>query len=375
VRVIVIGRGVFGLAAAASLAESGQQVVVVGPRDPSSSSEDISRIVRDDYGDDDFHHRWAGEAVESWRRWNAESVAPLFHQTGLLNVSQDRMERGGFVASSFRRSDLARRMDALAITDALPFLVPGRFVDGYLNPSAGWVDASAVLRHMERVCEERGVGIVPERVAQVGDGWVGLGDDGLLRADRIVVAAGAWTSRLVPESEGLLVPSGQPVVYLRPAVPARFADVPVWALDLPTTGIYGFPATPDGIVKVGHHGPGITRRLEAVRVPDTVVERLRSVLRDAVPELAAARIDRTRVCFYCDAPGGRFVIDRVPGRSSVVVAAGGSGHGFKFAPVLGDLIAAVVLDRDHSRRRACVWREPGAGTDVARAGVLGGPPR
>ena len=371
----MIGRGVFGLAAAASLAESGQQVVVVGPRDPACSSEDISRIVRDDYGDDEFHHRWAGEAIEAWHRWNGESASPLFHEAGFLNLSHEPMDRGGFVAAGFRRSGLARRTDAVAITDSLPFLVPGQFVDGYLNPAAGCVDASAVLRHMERVCEERGVGIVPERVAQVGDGWVGLADDGLLRADRIVVAAGAWTSRLVPECEGLLVPNGQPVVYLRPSVPARFADVPVWALDLTTTGIYGFPATADGIVKVGHHGPGISRRLERTRVPDAVVERFRSILRQVAPELAAARVHRTRVCFYCDAPGGRFVIDRVPGRSSVLVAAGGSGHGFKFAPVLGDLIASVVLDREHQRREACAWRAPGTGGDVARAGALSDLPR
>jgi glycine/D-amino acid oxidase-like deaminating enzyme len=110
-------------------------------------------------------------------------------------------------------------------------------------------------------------------------------------------------------------------------------------------------------------------------VSDRVVGAFRQFFRDFVPELASAAIDRTRVCFYCDAPGGRFLIDRVPGRGSLIVAAGGSGHGFKFAPVIGDLIAAVALDEEHPRRAFTAWRDPGRKGDAARAGGIGDLPR
>ncbi|MEX1271875.1 MAG: FAD-dependent oxidoreductase, partial [Acidimicrobiia bacterium] len=72
-RVLVIGRGVFGLSAALSLRQSGHQVVVVGTRDGLAASEDSSRIIRNDYGGDVFHTTWADEAIEGWRRWNAKS--------------------------------------------------------------------------------------------------------------------------------------------------------------------------------------------------------------------------------------------------------------------------------------------------------------
>lgn len=372
-RVIVIGRGVFGLAAASAIVRKGHQTVVVGPRDSGASSEDISRIIRDDYAADEFHRSWASDAIDGWRRWNTSET--LFHPTGLASVTLEPMAAKSFAGASYASLASARRLDAVGVSDLLGFLTPGRFVDGYVNPGAGWADASAALRFMERNCESQGVGVVPESVAQVGDGWVGLMDDGLLRADRVVVAAGAWTPRLLPETRPILTPAGQPVLYLRPSEPSRFRDVPVWALDLANTGFYGFPATPDGVVKVGHHGPGITERLEVRTVSDSVVASFRQFFQEAVPGLAAARIARTRVCFYCDAPSGRFLVDQVPGRRGVVVAAGGSGHGFKFAPVIGELIAAVALDEDHPRRAATAWRAPGPRGDAARAGPIRQPPR
>lgn len=371
----MIGRGVFGLAASLALAQRGHEVVTVGLRDPGASSEDTSRIIRDDYADDTFHRNWAAEAMEGWLRWNETAESQLFHPVGLANLSLSAMRADSFVGSSFGQGTDLERLDALSISDRLPFLTPGRFVDGYLNPAAGWADASETVRFLESECERGGVGIVPERVARVGDGWIGLADDGLLRADRIVVAAGAWTATLVPESGGILTPAGQPVLYLRPADPTPFSGVPVWALDLETTGFYGFPATADGIVKVGHHGPGVTRRLEVRSVPERIIDEFRAFLRTAVPVLAGSRIDKTRVCFYSDAPGGTFVVDSVPGRNRVVVAAGGSGHGFKFAPVIGEVVAAVVLGEDHVRRGPLAWRDPGTTGDAARAGGLSGSSR
>lgn len=367
-RVIVVGRGVFGLSASLGLARAGHEAVVVGLRDPAASSEDISRIIRNDYPDL-FHREWATEALTGWEQWDPDGRRGLFYRTGLANLSVSPTPVEGFVGASQAGIPDAVALDAVRISDRLPFLTPGWFAGGYLNPASGWADASATLRFLERRCQLAGVGIVPERAARVGDGWVGLADDGLLRADRVVVAAGAWTTELVPQAP--LQVTGQPVLYLRPTRPERFAEVPVWALDLPHTGFYGFPATAEGVVKVGHHGAGVTRRLQVRTLGDSTVARFRSFFREAIPELAGARIERTRVCFYCDAPGGRFLIDRVPGHERLVVAAGGSGHGFKFAPVIGDLIAAVVTESDHPRRAETAWRDPAPGSDAARSGPLG----
>ncbi|MDX1449115.1 MAG: FAD-dependent oxidoreductase, partial [Acidimicrobiia bacterium] len=311
---------------------------------------------------------WAAAAIEGWERWDPDGRRSLFHRTGFANLSLEPLTDEGFIGRSLAGLPSATRLDAVAIADRFPFLSPGFFVDGYLNPAVGWADAGATVRFQERKCQLAGVGIVPERAARVGDGWVGLEGDGLLRAGCVVVAAGAWTTELVAQAP--LAAVGQPVLYLRPTTPERFAEVPVWGLDLPVTGYYGFPATADGIVKVGHHGPGVTRRLRIRTVPDAVVETFRGFFREAIPELAGAPIAKTRVCFYCDAPDGRFLVDRVPGHERLVVAAGGSGHGFKFAPVIGELIAAVVTDEDHPARMATQWRDAAPGVDAARASAV-----
>ncbi|MFP5331146.1 MAG: FAD-dependent oxidoreductase [Acidimicrobiia bacterium] len=99
-RVVVVGRGVFGLSAALALARGGHQVVVVGQRDPSASSEDISRIIRNDYPDA-FHREWASEAIEAWNRWDPDGRRGLFHRSGLANLALQPLDGDGFVASSF----------------------------------------------------------------------------------------------------------------------------------------------------------------------------------------------------------------------------------------------------------------------------------
>lgn len=367
---LVVGRGVFGLGAAESLARLRHEVVVLGGPNPRGSSEAASRIIRDDYPDG-FHRRWASEAMGVWARWSEDAEHPLFHRTGLANLAASPWDDDPYLSVTFGEVDGAVRMDARDVDAAFPFLHPGRFPSGYRNPRAGWVAASDAVRHMELRCSNAGVDFIGEDVAAVGDGWIGLTGDGLLRADQVVVAAGVWTPGLVPAAP--LVVSGQPVVFFRPADPSPYTGIPVMALGLATTGFYCFPAGADGTVKVAHHGPGITHDPGMEHVPPMVVERFRRFLTGAVPSLAQAPVVSTRVCFYSDAPDGRFLIDRVPGMDRLVVASGGSGHGFKFAPVIGDVIAAVVTDTDHPRRSAFEWRAPAPIGDAARAGPLENP--
>jgi glycine/D-amino acid oxidase-like deaminating enzyme len=182
-------------------------------------------------------------------------------------------------------------------------------------------------------------------------GQVGLvtADGHSHRCDRIVVAAGSWTGKLLPELAEDLRAFAQPVFHLRPEDPAPYEAIrfPVFTADIARLGYYGFPVNGDGIVKVAHHGPG--RRMDPddpVRVPDEEqVEELRGFLRHSLPGLADAPIAEARLCLYCDTWDGHFWIDQHPARPGVVVAAGGSGHAFKFAPLIGDIIADVVEDR------------------------------
>jgi glycine/D-amino acid oxidase-like deaminating enzyme len=154
----------------------------------------------------------------------------------------------------------------------------------------------------------------------------------------------------------------QPVLHFRPDNPEDFQppQFPVWAADAGRTGWYGFPANAEGIVKVAHHGAGYRLNPDpANKVSPSEEERFRSFLAGAFPKLAKAELIESRFCYYCDTWDGHFWIDHDPERAGLVVAAGGSGHAFKFAPVLGTLIADVVERKPNPYAERFRWREPG----------------
>ena len=146
----------------------------------------------------------------------------------------------------------------------------------------------------------------------------------------------------------------------RPADPRPFAGsrFPVWCGDIAKTGWYGFPIDREGMLKIGRHGPG-TRFERGDPMVVNPADRARFVefIRRTFPVAAGAPLVSTRLCLYCDTWDGDFLIDHDPGHPGLVVAAGGSGHGFKFAPLLGGIIADVVEGRAVVGRFA--WRDPG----------------
>jgi len=163
---------------------------------------------------------------------------------------------------------------------------------------------------------------------------------------------------------------GQPVFHLRPADPSPFeaARFPVFGADISRTGYYGFPATRDGIVKIANHGAGLDMAGGAPRQTTPAQEgALRELLRETFPALADAPLAGTRLCVYGDTADAHFWIARDPERPHVTVAAGGSGHAFKFAPELGPLIADVALGVPHPLADKFRWRPELAGRSVGDA--------
>jgi glycine/D-amino acid oxidase-like deaminating enzyme len=150
-----------------------------------------------------------------------------------------------------------------------------------------------------------------------------------------------------------------PVFHLRPARSELFeaARFPVFGADIAATGYYGFPLHPsERVVKIANHGPG--RAVDPASAVERVVSAeqiaaLRDFLAGTFAELAGAELVATRVCVYCDTWDGHFWIARDPERQGLVLATGGSGHAYKFAPVLGELIADAVEQRGADKFR---WR-------------------
>lgn len=361
-KVIVVGGGVFGLTAAIELATRGHVVTLLDPGPlphPLAESTDISKVVRIDYGADTDYTELGEAALEGWRLWNAAWPRPLFHETGVTFLSRMPMEAGSFEHDSYEllvsRGHPLQRLNATDIASWFPAYRAGALVDGYYNPIGGWAESGAVIAKLVAEARMAGVTIVANRaVERITDTGV---DD--LTADLVVVCAGAWVSQLLPELVSSIEPNGQPIFHLRPSDRSLFeaARFPVFGADISRTGYYGFPITGDGIVKIANHGtgvPGINEGDLAVG-PDQEAA-LRMFLRTVFPALADAPIVHRRVCVYADTLDGHFWIARHPQRPNLVVATGGSGHAFKFAPVLGGLIADIALGELHPLAHKFRWR-------------------
>ncbi len=383
--VVVVGAGIFGVASALALRARGHNVTIVEPGPvPHSLAEstDISKIVRADYGADETYTVLMERALEGFRQYNHRLSRPLFHETGVLFVSRGPMAPGSFEHESFslltRRGHTIERLDQTAIRRRFPAW-QGHYVDGYFNPTGGFVESGKFVAALAEEATKQGVcWILGEKVEQILSKnarvtGVTLTNGQTQAADHVVIATGAWTTDLLPELQCALRSVGQPVFHLRPADPSLFrADVfPVFGADISQTGYYGFPVNADGIVKIANHGIGRPMHPDsASRQVSADEERaLREFIAKTFPSLSDAPIVYTRICVYGDSHDEHFWISRHPDIEGLVIAAGGSGHGFKFGPVIGDLVADALHGVDHPALRKFRYRanlSPGHGEEAAR---------
>lgn len=374
-RVLVVGAGLFGLTGARVLARRGAEVTVLeagAVPHPDAASTDVSKVVRPDYGDDLLYTELAEEAIEAWPDWSERLGGGLFHRTGLLVATRAPLEARPFEHRTFEtlsaRGHAVERLRDGALAARFPAFEGATWVDGYLDPDAGWVASGAAVAGLARLVRGEGVRVrehAPVRELALAGGrvrGVRLAGGEVLEAELVLVAAGSWTPGLVPRLADRLRAVRQPVFHLTPRDPAPFrADVlPVWAADITTTGWYGFPALDDGRVKVGHHGEGRPpERAAGGGAPLELEEDLRAFLRGTLPGLAEAPLSGGRWCPYCDSFDGDFWIGLDPDRPGLAVAAGGSGHAFKFLPVIGEVVADACERRTASRFERFAWREAG----------------
>lgn len=382
--VLILGGGCFGLTAAIELRARGWQVTLIDQGSlphPDAASTDISKVVRMDYATDEQHTAMGERSIDLWQQWNARWKENLYHETGFLVMSRFPLSPRGFEHDSLiylsKRGRSLRRTSTEMLGTLHPAWNSDAYQDGYLNPRGGWVESGRVIARL--AAEARAAGVqIHEEVPQPRPHFEGARCTGISsasgqiwRADTTLLAAGAWTPALLPELREVMWATAQTVFHFQPQDPRPFTppQFPVWGADIGLTGWYGFPANADGLVKVANHGPG--RRVDASSprtLPAGEEERYRAFLRETFPSLAAAPLHSTRVCLYCDTFDGAFWIDHTPDRPGLVVAAGDSGHAFKFTPVMGGIIADVVERQPNPWTARYRWREKTAtSSDGARA--------
>jgi glycine/D-amino acid oxidase-like deaminating enzyme len=385
-RVIIVGAGINGVTAAIELKKRGHDVVLLDPGPlphPLAASTDISKAVRRAYGADEDYTALADRSIKLWRKWNEEFGVELYHEVGVMFVRRRKMNPGDFEHESFKIlkkcGHKIERMNSARFWKRFPAWNPKLYQDGVLEVEAGYAESGRVVATLVGCAKSMGVelrdGVRFSRLDEGDDRVSGIVlDDGQrIAADSAVMAVGAWTPYLLPFTRKFFRANGQPVFHLKPRQPELFASdrFPVFGADITTTGFYGFPLNRDGVVKIANHGPGREMSPESPERAITPQEEknLREFLSFTFPTLADAPIVYTRVCMYCDTHDGHFWIARDPDREGLVIAAGDCGHGFKFAPVLGEIIADAVEKKANPILQKFRWRpevRTGSGTDVAR---------
>jgi sarcosine oxidase len=352
--VAVVGLGAIGSACACHLAARGLRVLGLdrhAPPHARGSSHGRTRIIREAYFEHPLYVPLVRRAYELWAALERESGRPLLRIVGGLNLGRP----DGVLVAGARRSVEQHGLEHAVLTaaevrDRYPALRPDEEMTGLWEPRAGILDPEAcvaahlhvaaargaTLRHDEPVlrwsADERGVAIVSAH--------------GEHRARRMILAAGPWLRSLVPDLHLPLTVERQVQFWFAPRHPTdalapERCPVHLWEL-ADGRYFYGFPDLGHGVKLAMHHGGEVTDPDRVRReVGDDEVAAVRALVRRHVPA-ADGPLRETAVCLYTNTPDGHFWIDAHPTHRHVLVASACSGHGFKFASAIGEILADLV---------------------------------
>lgn len=353
--VIVVGVGTMGSAVLWRLAVRGARVLGVErfqPRHDRGSGHGGSRIIRTTYHEDPAYVPLAQAA---WTLWSSlESDVHLLTPTGALMVGQPDSDLITGVKAAVAAHGLPHEvLDPETMAARYPQHVLTGSEVAVFEPQAGFLRPERAISTMALAAVAAGAHVGYETtviaVEPADDHVVVRHAAGVLRAGHVVVCAGAWTGRLVPSLSDVLtverqVPMWFPVVDCDGYRPSRF---PVFIRDIEGHLMYGIPSLDGGQtakVALHHEGaavadPDVVERVVEQRDVTTVSGLVKQTLRGLDPVPA-----RAQVCLYTNSPDGHFVVGPYLDGDRVTVISACSGHGFKFAPIIGEIAADFALE-------------------------------
>jgi sarcosine oxidase len=353
--VVVVGLGAMGSAALHQLARRGVRVIGIErlvPGHDQGSSHGESRIIRLGYFEHPSYVPLLRRSYALWRELEAASGAKLLHITGIAEIGPPDGEvvTGTLMAS--RLHGLPHEViDAAETMRRFPaFKIPSNYV-GVYQPDGGFVAVDPAIAGMLAEAQAAGAetrtSTAALSIVQRGGGVRVRTNQGDIDAGSAVVAAGPWVRKLLPDLPAPpLRVTRQVMAWFQPHDLAPFAagHFPVFLLESPHGVHYGFPPFANGTIKVAkHHHADETvdpdRFDRAVSAADEAL--IRAALADHIPAANGA-LAAAQTCLYTVTPDRDFLIDRLPGATNIVVASPCSGHGFKFAPVIGEILADLV---------------------------------
>jgi sarcosine oxidase len=377
--VAVIGAGVFGSWTAWRLRCEGRRVLLVdawGPGHSRSSSGGESRIIRMGYGADAIYTRMAHRSLRLWKELFSDvGQGTLFHPTGVLWIgreddpytcaTRETLREAGVPVEILSSSELAGRYQQMTLSQETERSNQTRRGDvfGILEPESGALLARRAVAAVVEEAIKHGVEYARESVLSLSGSSVSgsspssngrltslrTASGEAIHAEQFVFACGPWLPKLFPELLGKRIhPTRQEALFFAPpAGDSRFAppQLPIWLDFTDPRGPYVFPDLEGRGVKLAfdRHGPAFDPDSGDRNVSRESVAQARQFLAERFPALRDAPLTESRVCQYENTSNGDFLIDRHPDFENAWLVGGGSGHGFKHGPAVGEYVTARMI--------------------------------
>ena len=361
--VVVVGAGVFGAWTAYQLRGTGRSVTLVdahGPGNTRAASGGESRVIRIGYGGEAIYSRWALQSFDRWRTLLREAGRPLLVRTGVLWLGRDDDALTDATTLTLQRLGVpVELLSATELTARFPQFRLGSITRGVLEPESGVILARRAVQTVVRQAVRHGVNYRHAAVTAPDLSNRRLErletSAGPISAGTYVFACGGWLGALFPRTVGPLLHVTRQEVFFFGGAPGDQQlsppDLPAW-VDF-REGVYGLPDLEGRGVKIGldrHGSPFDPETGERLPSPGALLS-ARRLAATRLPALRDARLLDARVCQYSNTSTGDFLIDRHPDVENIWLVGGGSGHGFKHGPAVGEYVAARLAGRGGAEPR------------------------
>ncbi len=371
---LVVGGGVWGTWTALLARKLGASVTLMEAAEPGhrdSTSGDYSRIFRHAHGDDELLLGWARKSLAAWKALASMTGEELFVETGLAWCVSDL---GLWEAESERRLRAAgipcERLTADEAVKRWPAMSAAALASVLYEPTAGFLRAANGVRAVARAFTKAGGVLVQGRAQPAADGSALDASGAPIRAGAVVWAAGASLPALFPELVGTdtpaeISPVRRDVAYFK-AKGMGVGEIPTW-IDA-GVGVWGIPDESGHGAKVGPDFDAGSFNPDEAWPSEAADESLQVARQRAgirFPAIADAPLAESRACQHERTLTWHYVLDHHPANPHVWIAGGGSGHGYKQAPAVGEMLARAALERSPlklpDQRFKILGREQGPG--------------
>jgi sarcosine oxidase len=354
--VAVVGAGVFGAWSAYRLRQAGRRGALLdayGPGNARASSGGQTRVIRMGYGDQEIYTRWSMRSLELWKSLFGKAGRAFFQPAGVLWMARGQDPLTTKTLATLQRLGVAHeRLDRSELERRWPQIDFGPITWAIYEPRSGFLMAFHAVQAVVQFAMAEGVNYLQEAVVPpAGKGTLGsvaTQSGKTVSAGTFVFACGPWLPKLFPDLLGeRIFPTRQEVFYFGPPPgDGRFraSEMPVW-VDF-AEEIYGVPDFKGRGFKVApdRHGPEFDPDTGARIITPETLASVREFVGRRFPGLKDAPLIASEVCQYENTSNGDFLIDRHPERDNVWLVGGGSGHGFKHGPAVGEYVTARIVE-------------------------------